>query len=135
MGLRLYFNIFPNSQKDWKLGLVNVVLVEIFNFFQFMNMAVGWGTPPFECFALLIYFKNFNILLIFLMRLLHYIWNNYNSTVSTSINRYSNVINGNKNIKSCEFCVKILHQECRKRAKKLWSWWNMVCQLYETNIF
>ena len=38
----------------------------------------------------------------------------------SSINGYSNVINGNENFKSCEFCVKILHRECREVAKKLW---------------
>ena len=51
------------------------------------------------------------------MRLLHYFLNNL-SRIS-SINGYSNVINGNKNIKSCNFYVKILHRECREVAKKL----------------
>ena len=53
----------------------------------------------------------------------------------SSINRYSIIINGNKNIKSCEFCVKILHRECCEVAKKLWFWWNIIYQLYGTNIF
>ena len=61
------------------------------------------------------------------MRLLHYFWNNLSRT--SSMNGYSNVINGNKHIKSCEFCV--LHRECCEVAKKLWFWWNIVYQLYE----
>ena len=76
--------------------------------------------PPFECFALLISYKNFIILLNF-----------FNETITlflkqlepnSIINGYSNVINGNKTIKSYEFCVKILHQECREVAQKLWFW-------------
>ena len=50
------------------------------------------------------------------MRLLHYFWNNLRQI--SSISGYSNVINGNKNFKSCEFCVKILHRECHEVAKK-----------------
>ena len=67
------------------------------------------------------------------MRLLHCFWNNFRQI--SSINGYSNVINGNENFKSCEFCLKILHRECREVAKKLWFWWNIVDHLYETNTF
>ena len=64
------------------------------------------------------------------MRLLHYFWNNVRWI--SIINGFFNVINGNKNIKSCEFCVKILHRECREVAKKLWFWLNIAYQLDET---
>ena len=37
VGLRLYLKLFPNSQKDWKLGCVNVALVGILNVFQLMQ--------------------------------------------------------------------------------------------------
>lgn len=50
------------------------------------------------------------------MRLLHYFWNNLRQI--SSISGYYNVINGNENFKSCEFCVKILHGECHEVAKK-----------------
>ena len=84
--------------------------------------SLGAVSPPplFECFALLISYKNFIILLNF-----------FNETITlflkqlepnSIINGYSNVINGNKTIKSYEFCVKILHQECREVAQKLWFW-------------
>ena len=53
----------------------------------------------------------------------------YNETITlflkqlqANFNGYSNVISGNENLKSCEFCVKILHRECREVAKKLWFW-------------
>ena len=52
------------------------------------------------------------------MRLLHYFLNNLMRI--SSINGYSNIINGSKNIKCCEFSVKILHRECREVAKRLW---------------
>ena len=50
------------------------------------------------------------------MRLLNYFWKNLRRI--SSINGFYNVINWNKNIKSCEFYVKILHRECREVAKR-----------------
>ena len=40
--LRLYFKHIPNSQKDWKLGFINVVLVGILIFSQFMKEMEYW---------------------------------------------------------------------------------------------
>ena len=40
-----------------------------------------------------------------------------------------------KNIKRCEFCVKIWYRECRDIAKKLWSWLSIFYQFFETKIF
>ena len=37
VGIRMYFKIFPNLQKDGKSGFANVALVGLFNFFQFMK--------------------------------------------------------------------------------------------------
>ena len=47
---------------------------------------------------------------------------------------YCNVINGSKNIKYCEFYVKILYRECCEIAKKLWFWRSIISQLFEINI-
>ena len=41
-GFRLYSKLFPNSQKDWKLGFANVLLVRRFNFFQSMKEMEYW---------------------------------------------------------------------------------------------
>ena len=71
-------------------------------------------SPLFEWFTLFMYYKNFNVLLNFLVRL-YYFWNNLRQI--SSINIYSIVINGNKNTGSCEFCVKILNRECREVPK------------------
>ena len=73
--------------------------------------------PPFWVLCLFIYYKKFNILL-------HYFWKNLRQI--SSIDWHSNDINGNKNTKSYEFGVKILHRERRKVAKKLWFLWNIV---------
>ena len=35
--LRLYFGLFPNSQKDWKLEFLNVALIRLLSFSQFMK--------------------------------------------------------------------------------------------------
>ena len=51
------------------------------------------------------------------MRLLHCSWNNFSWTLITK--GYCNVMNWSKNIKYCEFCMKILYCDCRKIAKKL----------------
>ena len=37
VGIRTYFKIFPNLQKDEKLEFANVALVGLFSFFQFMK--------------------------------------------------------------------------------------------------
>ena len=42
VGLRLYFKLFPNSQKNWKLGFVNVALVGLLNCLQFMKDGILW---------------------------------------------------------------------------------------------
>ena len=49
-GFYVYFNFFPNSQKEnWKFVFVNVTLVGLSNFFQFMKsmkyrlLNVSWG--------------------------------------------------------------------------------------------
>ena len=60
------------------------------------------------------YYKNFNVLLKFLVGL-YYFWNNLRQI--SSINIYSIAINGNRNTGSCEFCVKILNRECREVPK------------------
>ena len=38
LGPRLYLQVFPNSQGDWKLGFLNVALAWILNFSQFMDV-------------------------------------------------------------------------------------------------
>ena len=60
--------------------------------------------PPFEDFALFIYLKNLNILNFF-NETIRYFQNKF-SRIS-SISGSSNVINGSKNIKCCEFCVNL----------------------------
>ena len=42
VGLRLYFKLFPSSQKYWKLGFVNIALVKLFDFFQFIKEMEHW---------------------------------------------------------------------------------------------
>ena len=42
VGFRLYFKFFPYSQKDWKLGFVNITLVGLLNFFEFMKEMDYW---------------------------------------------------------------------------------------------
>ena len=69
----------------------------------------------------------------FLARLICCFWNNFRWI--SSINGYSNIKNGRKNIKYCEFCVKLFYCDCLEIAKKLWLWWNIVYQLFETNFF
>ena len=90
-------------------------------------MALEW---PFECFTLYIYKKNLNILNFFNKTLAHF-WNN--SSQISSINEYSNVINGSKIIKVCKFCLKILSRKRREMAKKLWFWRNIIYKLFEKN--
>ena len=41
-GVRLYFKLFPKYQKGWKLRFVNVALVGLLNFFQFMKKMKYW---------------------------------------------------------------------------------------------
>ena len=69
---------------------------------------------------------------IFLIRLLRCFWKNFRWI--SSINGYFNTINGSKNIKCCEFCLKILYRVCREIAEKRWIWWNIIYHLFETNI-
>ena len=60
----------------------------------------------------------------------------YNETITLFLKQLqANFMNGNENVTSCEFCVKILHRECHEVAKKLWFWGNIAYQLYEINIF
>ena len=40
--LRLYFELFPNSQKGRKLGFLIVALVELANFSQFVKENENW---------------------------------------------------------------------------------------------
>ena len=42
VGLRLYFRLFPNSQKYWKLGFVNVAVVGLLDIFQFLKEMEDW---------------------------------------------------------------------------------------------
>ena len=42
VGLGLYFELFPNSQKDWKLGFLNVAVVGLLHFCQFMKDMENW---------------------------------------------------------------------------------------------
>ena len=37
IGLRLYFQVFPNSQRDRRLEFLNVALAGLLNFPQFME--------------------------------------------------------------------------------------------------
>ena len=69
----------------------------------------------------------------FLTRLICCFSNNFRWI--SSINGYSNIKNGRKNIKCCEFCVRVLYCDCLEIAKKLWWWWNIVYQLFETKNF
>ena len=69
----------------------------------------------------------------FLTRLICCFSNNFRWI--SSINGYSNIKNGRKNIKCCEFCVRVLYCDCLEIAKKLWRWWNIVYQLFETKNF
>ena len=91
--------------------------------FDWKFMAVGgcWGEGggglPFLCITKVLIFHQ-----TFLMKLFHYFRNNLRQI--SSINGYCNVIKGNKGIKSCKFCVKILHRRCREVAKKPWFWRN-----------
>ena len=43
VGFRLYFKLFPNSQKYWKLGFVNVTVVALLNIFLFMKDMEHWN--------------------------------------------------------------------------------------------
>ena len=43
VGLRLYFELFSNLRKDWKLGFVNISLVRLLNFSQFFKEMKNWG--------------------------------------------------------------------------------------------
>ena len=74
------------------------------------------STPSFESFSLLTYYY-----------LLLYCFGK--SWRISCINEYFNIINRSKNIKFCNFCVKTLYYE------GLWRWWNVIYQLFETNIF
>ena len=40
---RLYFQGFPNSQRDRKLGFLNIVLAGLLNFSQFMEEIENWN--------------------------------------------------------------------------------------------
>ena len=40
VGLRLYFQLFPNSQNDWKLGILNVALVGLSSFSKFVRWKI-----------------------------------------------------------------------------------------------
>ena len=42
LGLRLSFQVFPNSERDWKLGFLNVALAGLLNFFQFIEELENW---------------------------------------------------------------------------------------------
>ena len=42
LGLRLYFQVLPNSQRDSSLGFLNVALAGIVNFSQFMEEIKNW---------------------------------------------------------------------------------------------
>ena len=37
LGFRLDFQFFPNSQRDWKLGFLNVALAGLLSFFEFIK--------------------------------------------------------------------------------------------------
>ena len=37
VGLKSYFQVFPNSERDWKLGCLNVAVAGVLNFSQFME--------------------------------------------------------------------------------------------------
>ena len=43
VGFRLYVKLFPNSQKYWKLGFVNVTVVALLNIFLFMKDMEHWN--------------------------------------------------------------------------------------------
>ena len=42
LGLRLYFQVFPNSQTDRKLGFLKITLAELLNFSQIMEEIENW---------------------------------------------------------------------------------------------
>ena len=80
------------------------------------SMAIGWGLPS-------LYIKK-----TFWMGLFYCFWNNFRWILSN--NCYSDVVNGSKSIKYCEFFVEILYCDCRKLAKNVWFWWNIVYQFF-----
>ena len=94
-----------------------------FSTFLFRYMAVGWERVV-KCarFPLFWVFCLFYMLKIYVMRL-------------SSINGYPNAISRSKNIKCRELCMKILYRQCREIAKNRCLWWNIIYQLFETNIF
>ena len=48
VGLRLYFEFFPNSGKYWKSGFLNVALVGLSNFSQFTRKIISLGSLYFQ---------------------------------------------------------------------------------------
>ena len=59
-------NFFPNSQKDWKLGFLNVALVGLLNFSKFIKEMKNWdffllAWCACVCFVYLDYFYQYSL--------------------------------------------------------------------------
>lgn len=83
------------------------------------STAVGWVVNRCAWFPLLssllfLYIGKIWMFQTFLIFHITYFGNNFRQI--SSINGYSSVINGRKNIKCSKFCVKILYRECHEIA-------------------
>ena len=111
--LKIFKRYFNNPTKRYTLK-VNIIITrktcEI--------MTVRWGVVrcarPLLVLWLFMFERNEYFKL--LTRLLYYFWKN--ARWISEYHQIFHVINGSKNIKCCEFCVKILYRESREIVKK-----------------